>query len=69
MLRCGSPVVVRYATGEPHRSTVREIVAHVALHGSYHRGQIALLVREGGGTPLPTDFIVWARGATVRRDA
>ncbi|GLC24536.1 DinB family protein [Roseisolibacter agri] len=63
------PVAYRTTTGEPHRSTVREIVAHVALHGSYHRGQIALMVREGGGTPLPTDFILWARGASIRRDA
>ncbi|MGZ8379882.1 MAG: DinB family protein [Gemmatirosa sp.] len=64
-----APVSYRTTSGDAHRSTVREIVAHVALHGSYHRGQIALLVREGGGVPLPADFIVWSRGAPVRRDA
>jgi uncharacterized damage-inducible protein DinB len=63
-----APVSYRTSTGDAHRSTVREIVTHVALHGSYHRGQIALLVREGGGVPLPTDFIVWVRGAPVRRE-
>jgi uncharacterized damage-inducible protein DinB len=35
----------------------------VALHGSYHRGQIALLVRAGGSTPAPTDYIAFIRGA------
>jgi uncharacterized damage-inducible protein DinB len=63
-----APVSYRTTTGDAHRSTVREIVTHVALHGSYHRGQIALLVRDAGGTPLPTDFIVWSRGAPAPRD-
>jgi uncharacterized damage-inducible protein DinB len=63
-----APVSYRTTTGDAHRSTVREIVTHAALHGSYHRGQIALLVREGGGTPMPTDFIVWSRGTPARRD-
>ena len=64
-----APVSYHTTTGDAYRNTVREIVAHVALHGSYHRGQIALLVRDGGGAPVPTDFIVWSRGAPVRRDA
>jgi uncharacterized damage-inducible protein DinB len=59
-----APVDYRNTRGEAHRSSVREIVTHVALHGSYHRGQIAQLVRQGGGAPAPTDFILWtwARG-------
>ncbi len=44
-------------------STVGDILMHVALHGAYPRGQIALLVRAGGSTPAPTDYIQFTRGA------
>jgi uncharacterized damage-inducible protein DinB len=55
--------VVEYQTtsGQLFRNTAADILSQVALHGSYHRGQIALLVRQGGGTPVPTDYIVYAR--------
>jgi uncharacterized damage-inducible protein DinB len=54
-------VEYRNSAGLSFRNTVAEILAHVALHGSYHRGQIAALVRAGGGTPAATDYIVYAR--------
>ena len=58
------------SAGKPFRSTVEDIVLHVALHGMYHRGQVALLVRAGGGEPTPTDYIAFIRGApAARRDA
>ena len=44
-------------------STVGDILLHVALHGAYHRGQIALLVRAGGSAPAPTDYIQFTPGA------
>lgn len=55
--------VVEYRTtaGQPFSNTVADILAHVVLHGSYHRGQLALLTRQGGGTPAATDYIVFAR--------
>ena len=55
--------VVEYRTmaGQPFTNTVADILAHVALHGSYHRGQIAMLTRRGGGTPAATDYIMWVR--------
>jgi uncharacterized damage-inducible protein DinB len=40
---------------------IREILMHVGFHGVYHRGQIALLVRDGGGTAVNTDFITFTR--------
>ncbi|HET7458342.1 MAG TPA: DinB family protein [Gemmatimonadaceae bacterium] len=51
------------SAGQAFRSTVRDILLHVALHGSYHRGQVALLVRQSGGVPVATDYIALARGA------
>ena len=48
-------------TGQAFRNTVADILTHVALHGSYHRGQIALLTRQGDGAPVATDYILYAR--------
>ncbi|MDK2971815.1 MAG: hypothetical protein PWP23_1570 [Candidatus Sumerlaeota bacterium] len=37
----------------------REVLIQTALlHGAYHRGQIAALVREAGGKPPTTDLII-----------
>lgn len=47
----------RNSRGEYWTSTVADILTHVALHGSYHRAQIAAAVRESGGEPAYTDFI------------
>lgn len=43
--------------GERWRNTIDDILTHVILHGSYHRGQIAIVVRGGGETPAYTDYI------------
>lgn len=43
--------------GEPFSSTLRQILTHVMLHGSYHRGQIATLLKNAGFTPAYTDYI------------
>ena len=51
------------SAGDQFTSSVRDILIHVALHGTYHRGQIALLLREGGQLPAPTDYIAFVRGA------
>lgn len=51
------------STGNAFDSEVGDILLQVALHGSYHRGQIAILLREGGAVPSPTDYIGFVRGA------
>jgi len=51
------------SAGDAFRSTVQDILLHVALHGCYHRGQIALMLRESGAEPSPTDYIAFVRGA------
>jgi uncharacterized damage-inducible protein DinB len=53
----------RNSAGTEFDSAVGDMLLHVAMHGSYHRGQIALLVRAGGSTPAPTDYIAFVRGA------
>ena len=47
--------------GESYRTQVDDILLHVALHGSYHRGQIAKLMRVEGIDPVNTDYISFVR--------
>ena len=54
-------IAYRNTKGEFWTSRVGDILTHVLLHQSYHRGQIAAAVRESGGTPAYTDFIHAAR--------
>lgn len=51
------------SAGQAFTSTIEDMLLHVCLHGSYHRGQIAWALRKGGGVPLPTDYIAFVRGA------
>lgn len=51
--------------GEPWSSTARDILMHMFLHASYHRGQIATLLGRGGHQPVYTDFIHATRQGIV----
>lgn len=51
----------RMSNGEPNRSSIRDILLHVGLHGAYHRGQIASRL-QAQDLPVPsTDFILYSR--------
>jgi len=52
--------------GEAYDSLVRDILTHVFLHSTYHRGQIAADMRQNGITPAYTDFIHGVRQGLVR---
>ncbi|MFN8580547.1 MAG: DinB family protein [Gemmatimonadaceae bacterium] len=58
------------SAGQAFTTPLDDILLHVALHGAYHRGQVSLLVRRGGGVPAPTDYIAFVRGvpAATRAD-
>ena len=51
------------SAGQAFTTPIVDILTHVAMHGSYHRGQVALRMRRDGGTPAPTDFIAFVRGS------
>jgi uncharacterized damage-inducible protein DinB len=51
------------SAGQSFTSRADDILLHVALHGAYHRGQVALLLRRQGFTPATTDYIAFVRGA------
>ncbi|MDQ2855909.1 MAG: DinB family protein [Acidobacteriota bacterium] len=48
-------------SGKEFTTSVGDILTHVAIHGAYHRGQIAFTMRSEGGTPVDTDFITFTR--------
>lgn len=47
--------------GEQWKSTVWEILTHMINHSTYHRAQIALLLRQKGMKPPATDYIGYSR--------
>lgn len=57
----------RNTAGQSFRSSIEDILLHVALHGTYHRGQVALVARGGGGEPASTDYIGFVRGVPAAR--
>ena len=47
--------------GNPHSTTLWQIVLHVVNHGTHHRGQVAGFLRALGKTPPPLDLIAFYR--------
>jgi uncharacterized damage-inducible protein DinB len=51
--------------GQRWTSRVEDVLAHVILHGAYHRGQIACELRAVGLTPPYTDYVHATRSGAV----
>jgi uncharacterized damage-inducible protein DinB len=49
--------------GKDHRSLFWEMFQHVINHGTYHRGQVTMMLRHLGAKPIGTDLILfyWSR--------
>jgi uncharacterized damage-inducible protein DinB len=47
--------------GETFTNSAQDMLAQVFSHGCYHRGQIAAMVKRGGGQPVLTDYIFFVR--------
>ncbi len=54
-------VTYKNSKGAEFSTSVGDILMHAALHGTYHRGQIAAAVREAEVIPVNTDFITFVR--------
>lgn len=39
--------------------SLAHLMHHLVNHGTYHRGQVAMMLRQLGAKPLPTDFHVF----------
>jgi len=49
--------------GVAFETPLRDIFIHVVNHGTHHRSQIALVLREADIAPPPTDYIFYLRDA------
>jgi uncharacterized damage-inducible protein DinB len=54
-------IAYRDTKGNPYESPVWQILLHLTNHDSYHRGQVASLLRQLGHAPLGTDLILYYR--------
>ena len=59
-------VTYKNSKGEEWSSRVEDILTHVFMHSTYHRGQIAMQMRQAGHAPAYTDFIHGVRQGLVR---
>ncbi len=50
--------------GDAYVNNVEMIMIHLVNHSSYHRAQIAMLLRQNGLEPVNTDFITYDRVIT-----
>jgi uncharacterized damage-inducible protein DinB len=51
----------RNTKGVEFRTPIRDVLMHLVMHSVYHRGQVAAAVREAGGEPAATDYVVYVR--------
>jgi uncharacterized damage-inducible protein DinB len=53
--------VVRYVNvkGETWSYPLRDMLVHVVNHSTYHRGQVAAMLRQLGKTPQSTDYLLF----------
>ena len=56
-----SELIYKNSKGEKFHTAIVDILMHVIIHGGYHRGQIAAIIRQAGGEPFNTDYIHYVR--------
>lgn len=57
----GRAISYRTIKGDPFTQPLGELFLHVVNHSTYHRGQLTTMIRQAGGTPPGTDYIVFVR--------
>jgi len=55
--------------GNRYRWRLLDLLTQVFGHAWYHRGQIAMLVKDLGGEPVDTDYIFWDRPTVLGDEA
>jgi uncharacterized damage-inducible protein DinB len=56
------PISYENPPGTPWTYTLAHMLQHVVNHSTYHRGQLAALLRKVGTAPPPTDYLVFVDG-------
>ncbi len=54
-------LVYRTLSGSEYKTPIQDVLMHLVVHSAYHRGQVAATVREAGGKPTTTDYVVFVR--------
>lgn len=54
-----APLVYRNLAGKEAQVELWELIMHLVNHGSYHRGQVAMRLRQMGRQPVATDFHIY----------
>lgn len=54
-------IVYRNSKGDEFQNSIREIFFHFINHSTYHRGQIAMLIKQARLEPINTDYIFYKR--------
>jgi uncharacterized damage-inducible protein DinB len=58
---CCRIVTYTATEGTQHTTMLADILLHLSLHGQYHRGQVARLLRDLSPEPVETDYISFVR--------
>ncbi|MEM1116542.1 MAG: DinB family protein [Bacteroidota bacterium] len=54
-------VAYQNSSGRTYATAIRDVLDHVLLHASHHRGQVNAALRAAGADPPWVDFIAWVR--------
>lgn len=57
----GKNVSYRNSKGTEFKTPLEDVLQHVVIHSAYHRGQVATSIRQAGGKPAATDYVVYVR--------
>lgn len=57
--RMAEPLTYVSFKGDTFTRPLGETLVHIANHGTYHRGQVATLLRQLGKTPVSTDYLLY----------
>jgi uncharacterized damage-inducible protein DinB len=60
-----TPIRFRSFAGVDYETPLWVLMRHVVNHGTYHRGQVATLLRQLGATPPSTDLVLYYRTQAV----
>jgi uncharacterized damage-inducible protein DinB len=60
-LDTGRLIEYKSFAGEPFTNSLGQIVRHVVNHGTYHRGQVATMLRQLGANAVSSDLIYFYR--------
>lgn len=63
--------VVQHKTtaGVPQAQPLWQMLQHLVNHGTYHRGQVATMLRQLGAKPIATDLILFYRERAAQAKA